>query len=1066
MNFSWQRLIQSSTGRALAVVVSLSAVMLSAIHPLMYGLMPATPDGLLHLYRLVALDHAIRHGDLWPRYVPGFLFGYGAPVFNYYAPLSLYVPEILHLLGWRFLDALLIAMILYGLIGIAGAYLLGKVWGGPITGISTAVAYAYAPYILYDWPRRGAVAEFAALAILPWLLWAFWRLAMVGQRRDLLLAVASFSALILTHNITALYIAVLLVVYAAFLWWRSYDPPRAFKRLGLAMLFSLGLTTFFWLPALAESRYVFIERVTFGVANLDFHNNFQTIAQTFALPLTADLTQLHPPIPRPLGWPQIALALAGFSVLFWPGSSSDDLEQKRLREWAILACSCLIVLVFMTTRAAVWIWEIVPLMHFIQFPWRLLGPASLLLAVLAGLGIAQTAHTIRSHLGQGLWTGICLAGMILYALPWLYGAYLPDPPARSIIDAQNFERETGWLAGTAAGEYVPIWTTELPDMNRLLGLYAEDEVIPRLQPTSATTVTEMSWRTTGALLSLEAHEATTLVFDWLYFPGWWARLNDQEIAINPTTPQGFVSVEVPAGQHTLELGFGPTPLRLGALIASAVFAAAIGVALTLPRRLWRSTHVYSMEETTSFWAAILAASVAGLLVFSLKALWIDHAQTPITRSRFAQGIEAGLEVPVQVRFNHEITLLGYDLQPKVVPSGQSTRLQLYWQLLGDEISENYSSVVYLRDPSGNIILQAGSQHPGDLPISQWIGGEFYVQEQLHITVPQGTPPGTYPIDAALYSHTSGRNLDVSDAGGNPVGVTVQIGVLEVRAPSAPANPNRLGLAARLDERLNDELMLLGISDLPDTLEVGQPLAVTWGWRASSQPTQLYRAQLVWEDEDGEVAATSPILTLIPGYGTDQWRRGDVWKGTNLLTVPGRLKSGTYEVGIQLLDTTEQPTGERLSIGNMSVTTPPRSFDPPNPDTDAEVTWQNGIRLLGYDLNDRRITQGEALEFTLYWQPESDLTASLTLFVHLVDQNGNIVAQQDQIPVRGSRPTTGWAPAEVVTDSLALYIAPDSAPGQYHLQIGWYNAATGERVRLITGVDYWLLPDTIRISRAP
>jgi uncharacterized membrane protein len=162
--------LPNSTGAQITgLLTAIGALMLSAIHPLTFGLMPVTPDGLLHLYRLVALDHAIRHGDWWPRYVPGFLFGYGAPVFNYYAPLSLYPMEGLHLLGLRFLDALMVSMIVYAILGTLGAYLFGRIWGGPIAGVVTAAGYAYAPYILYDWPRRGAVAEFAALMLPPWI---------------------------------------------------------------------------------------------------------------------------------------------------------------------------------------------------------------------------------------------------------------------------------------------------------------------------------------------------------------------------------------------------------------------------------------------------------------------------------------------------------------------------------------------------------------------------------------------------------------------------------------------------------------------------------------------------------------------------------------------------------------------------------------------------------------------------------------------------------------------------------------------------------------------------------
>ncbi|HEC24110.1 MAG TPA: hypothetical protein ENI95_14455, partial [Chloroflexi bacterium] len=141
----WRRLSRSPFLRRLAPSLVIAILVLPAVHPLTFGALPDTPDGLLHLYRLIALDHAIRHGDLWPRYVPGALFGYGAPIFNFYAPLSLYPLELLHLIGLRFLDALLVGMALYTFAGALGAYRLGEAWGGPVSGITASVAYTYAP---------------------------------------------------------------------------------------------------------------------------------------------------------------------------------------------------------------------------------------------------------------------------------------------------------------------------------------------------------------------------------------------------------------------------------------------------------------------------------------------------------------------------------------------------------------------------------------------------------------------------------------------------------------------------------------------------------------------------------------------------------------------------------------------------------------------------------------------------------------------------------------------------------------------------------------------------------
>jgi uncharacterized membrane protein len=60
---------------------------------------PSSADGKLHLYRLIEFDHALRHGVLFPRWSPDLVYGYGFPLFNYYAPLPYYLGAAFHLTG-------------------------------------------------------------------------------------------------------------------------------------------------------------------------------------------------------------------------------------------------------------------------------------------------------------------------------------------------------------------------------------------------------------------------------------------------------------------------------------------------------------------------------------------------------------------------------------------------------------------------------------------------------------------------------------------------------------------------------------------------------------------------------------------------------------------------------------------------------------------------------------------------------------------------------------------------------------------------------------------------------
>src|SRR3712207_5820218 len=79
--------------------VSLAIGLVSALsaQPL-FGCLPQGHDSLIHLYRLVELDHLLRQGLFFPRWMPDLVYGYGYPLFNFYAPLSAYLSEAIYLI--------------------------------------------------------------------------------------------------------------------------------------------------------------------------------------------------------------------------------------------------------------------------------------------------------------------------------------------------------------------------------------------------------------------------------------------------------------------------------------------------------------------------------------------------------------------------------------------------------------------------------------------------------------------------------------------------------------------------------------------------------------------------------------------------------------------------------------------------------------------------------------------------------------------------------------------------------------------------------------------------------
>jgi len=124
-------------------------------------------DGLFHLYRLQALDEAIRAGVLYPRWFPQFAFGYGQPVLNYYSPLTYYVAQLLHMLGPGYILSIKLTFAVGFLLGAAFMYLYARQVVGRFPALIAAAVYIYFPYHLADTYLRGALAEAFAFVFLP-----------------------------------------------------------------------------------------------------------------------------------------------------------------------------------------------------------------------------------------------------------------------------------------------------------------------------------------------------------------------------------------------------------------------------------------------------------------------------------------------------------------------------------------------------------------------------------------------------------------------------------------------------------------------------------------------------------------------------------------------------------------------------------------------------------------------------------------------------------------------------------------------------------------------------------
>jgi hypothetical protein len=120
----------------------------------------------------------------------------------------------------------------------------------------------------------------------------------------------------------------------------------------------------------------------------------------------------------------------------------------------------------------------------------------------------------------------------------------------------------------------------------------------------------------------------------------------------------------------------------------------------------------------------------------------------------------------------------------------------------------------------------------------------------------------------------------------------------------------------------------------------------------------------------------------------------------------------------------------------------------------EATFDDEISLIGAQVN----RTADEIEVVVDWQVLREGERPLTVFVHLYDSTGALVAQHDGPPAQGFVPWPLWQTGDVITDRHVVALTTPLAAGSYRLAVGVYDSNSGERLEGMT--DSTSLPDNI------
>jgi len=349
------------------------------------------------------------------------------------------------------------------------------------------------------------------------------------------------------------------------------------------------------------------------------------------------------------------------------------------------------------------------------------------------------------------------------------------------------------------------------------------------------------------------------------------------------------------------------------------------------------------------------------------------------------------------------------------------------------------------NPPGWVVARSDTdiRTAGQVPTSDWAPGDQGAGFSL-LRYPQGAPPGEYAVQVIVFSQDQPDGADRL-VNGVPAGrilslTTVQpVGTTLEPFPEPPTT-----VSVEMDE----DVRLVGHDAKAQTLNAGQELRITLYWQIMGDccTGQPWEAGTVSLRSDGWVRS-QPVAAYAT-YSRD-WH-------TFVISAEA---SGPVTL------TVESGTVEPITLATVMIEQTDRLFAPPPFDVPVQTTFDNLAVLEGFSVVQTAITPDDALDLTLVWRVTETSALSYRVFTHLLGADGRVIAQHDGLPVNGTRLTTGWVPGEYIVDPHALTFLTERSDyrGPAHLEVGFYDPETGDRVPVANGADHIVLPIEITVQ---
>lgn len=1022
--------------------VAVCACSLVASMPLFRVVMPASSDGLFHLYRAWELDRLWSVGTWLPRWAPDFYFGYGYPIFRYTPPLPYALVDVVHGLGLDW-TASFRAVLALGLpLSALAAYLLARSIFTPAAAVVCGVAYALAPYHLVNLYQRGDLSEYLAAIWLPLMLWAIVRLGQGILLRGLVALSAATAGLLLTHNLSvmlflplaaALWLGVLVLLVATRLRADAMHARAGVRPLhfatttAVAVALSLGLTAFFWLPAFVERNQAQFFRLFHSYG---YGAHFTKVEELVSF----DAVQQYPPVfafAHGSGY-QFALwqglaVLAGLAALplLWVRL---DGRARLLMAGAPLVC---LAALFMATESSRQLWAALPTAGLIQFPWRFLALAALPAALLAAAAVEVLPHGLR-------WPAAAL--VVALVVVGSTGALRPIDlrvPRDEFSPAgyARFESRERLAGTTAAAEYLPPSAPERAETSP--SAFALITGQPAPQGPTLPVVAKQAWGLLR-LYDVTLPSAARVTLDTLTAPG----LN-LEVDRRPVTPgveprSGLAQIDVPAGRHVVVATMGETSLERA---ADAVSWIAAGLAAFSAMAWLVTTRPRVRLVAVPVGVVCVALCVAIPLATGAR----DDAGPGLAGAALQDGVVitsasvgTGTDGIVRVQPPGLVQIVGDFDVPAGLAGGVSPFVRLtasdgltWAQVVGDALGQGQSGHVKLTlpipagTPPGAYRLElgaaraaSGNDRPAELPLRGLVATPL-----LPLT---STAPLATVVIPTTSSFPSTQSLAEFDQ-------TVELG--------APAIAAKQGDSADLIAPIASGVVCGGTGDTL-CVEAGDVLEVRLPWHEHGVAGHAMTVSLQLLDSSGAQWASADAEPASGRFPPTFWPGGADVLDDVALPIPSYVPPGDYKLvaavardgqRVGVSDATGRSLGSEATLAAIRLRPAERDVAfltvippvPEQPHRDAGL----GLTLRGAAVGPAKVQVGGQLDVRELWAARSPSRPDVDVSVSLLSGDGARQTLKDAPPA-AAYPTSQWRPGVPVLTLWTVRLPTSIEPGAY------------------------------------